>query len=104
MARSPSKSKTDKAASTAPAPDNFDQGMAELEQLVEKMESGDVPLEQSIEHFERGMAIVRACQKALNEAEQKIVKITGDGASEQIDARPGQVMADPEPSDDASED
>ena len=100
MARSPSKSKSAKA----PVPDNFDQGMAELEQLVEKMESGDVPLEPSIEHFERGMAIVRACQKALNEAEQKIVKITGDGASEQIDARPGQVMADPEPSDDASED
>ena len=46
--------------------------MTELEALVEKLERGDLPLEESLQAFERGIALTRACQTALAEAEQKV--------------------------------
>ena len=51
---------------------DFEKAMAELESLVEKMEKGDLGLEESLKHFERGIALTRACQKALSDAEQKV--------------------------------
>ncbi|MBI2994931.1 MAG: exodeoxyribonuclease VII small subunit [Gammaproteobacteria bacterium] len=51
---------------------DFEKALAELESLVEKMEKGDLGLEESLKHFERGVALTRACQKALSEAEQKV--------------------------------
>ncbi len=46
--------------------------MEELEQLVEQMEKGDISLEESLQSFERGIKLTRTCQKALQEAEQKV--------------------------------
>ncbi|MEM9301957.1 MAG: exodeoxyribonuclease VII small subunit [Pseudomonadota bacterium] len=59
----------------------FEQALADLEGLVERMEQGDLTLEQSLEHFERGMGLSRACQAALDEARLKVDKLleTGDG-------------------------
>ena len=51
---------------------NFEKAIAELEQLVERMEQGDVSLEQSLKDFERGVELTRACQEALKDAEQKV--------------------------------
>jgi len=51
---------------------DFENALAELEQLVALMEEGDLSLEDSLKHFERGIALTRACQKALAEAEQKV--------------------------------
>ena len=50
----------------------FEESLAELEQLVERMEQGNLPLEESLKLFERGVQLTRACQKALKEAEQKV--------------------------------
>ncbi len=50
----------------------FEDSLAELEQLVEKMEQGDITLEESLKSFERGVSLTRTCQKALQEAEQKV--------------------------------
>lgn len=50
----------------------FEKALEELEALVEKMEQGDLSLEESLQHFERGVQLTRACQQALKEAEQKI--------------------------------
>jgi exodeoxyribonuclease VII small subunit len=50
----------------------FEDSLAELEQLVERMEQGNLPLEESLKLFERGVQLTRACQKALKEAEQKV--------------------------------
>lgn len=50
----------------------FEESLAELEQLVEQMEQGDLSLEDSLKSFERGVALTRTCQKALQEAEQKV--------------------------------
>jgi exodeoxyribonuclease VII small subunit len=51
---------------------NFEKTLAELEQLVEKMEEGDLSLEESLKHFERGILLTKTCQQALSEAEQKV--------------------------------
>ena len=51
---------------------NFEKTLAELEQLVERMEEGDLSLEESLKCFERGILLTKSCQKALSEAEQKV--------------------------------
>jgi len=51
---------------------NFEAALGELEQLVERMERGDVSLEESLRLFERGVALARHCQAALRDAENKI--------------------------------
>ena len=58
--------------------------MQELEALVEKMEEGDLSLEDSLVHFERGIALTRACQKALTEAEQKIQILLAEDGSQKL--------------------
>ena len=50
----------------------FEESLAELEQLIGKMEQGDISLEQALESFEKGVSLTRTCQKALQEAEQKV--------------------------------
>jgi exodeoxyribonuclease VII small subunit len=50
----------------------FEKSLAELETLVAKMEQGNLSLEESLQHFERGVQLTRACQQALKEAEQKV--------------------------------
>ena len=51
---------------------SFEKSLEELESLVENMEQGDLTLEESLRHFERGVQLTRSCQQALQEAEQKI--------------------------------
>ena len=51
---------------------NFEKTLAELESLVEKMEAGELSLEESLQHFERGIALTGACREALAKAEQKV--------------------------------
>jgi len=59
---------------------NFEKSMDELEQLVESMEQGDLTLEESLKSFEKGIQLTRSCQKALQEAEQKIqILLSKDG-------------------------
>jgi exodeoxyribonuclease VII small subunit len=50
----------------------FEDSLEELEQLVEQMEQGDISLEESLKSFERGVKLTRTCQKALQDAEQKV--------------------------------
>ena len=51
---------------------NFEKTFAELEELLNKMEEGDLSLEESLKCFERGMILTKNCQEALSEAEQKV--------------------------------
>ena len=51
---------------------NFERSLEELEQLVERMEDGELSLEDSLTHYERGIRLGRLCQQALDEAEQRI--------------------------------
>lgn len=62
-------------------PFDFEATLAELEQLVEKMEAGEAPLEDSLKDFEQGIALTRVCQQALQEAEQKVQILMQQNAS-----------------------
>ena len=63
---------------------DFEKALAELEQLVETMEKGDLTLEESLKQFERGVTLTKACQKALAEAEQKVRILTRDNESAEL--------------------
>ena len=54
---------------------NFEKSLAELEQLVEAMEDGDLSLEDALKHFEKGIALAAGCQQALQTAEQKVQQL-----------------------------
>jgi exodeoxyribonuclease VII small subunit len=67
---------------------DFETAMRDLEALVERLERGDLPLEESVAAFERGMLLTRSCQSALTEAEQKVeilLKKAGAPAVEDFD-------------------
>mgnify|MGYP000709424504 CR=1 FL=1 len=56
-------------------PVDFEQSLSELQALVERLESGDLSLEQSLTAFEQGVALTRECQQALTLAEQKVQQL-----------------------------
>ncbi len=51
---------------------DFNKGLAELEVIINKMESGNLSLEDSLKYFEKGVKIHRQCHSALSDAEQRI--------------------------------
>jgi exodeoxyribonuclease VII small subunit len=53
-------------------PASFEQALAELETLVSQMESGQLPLEQSLAAYKRGAELLQYCQKSLAEVEQQV--------------------------------
>ena len=59
-------------AKKTPEKPDFEASLKELETLVETMEKGDLSLEDSLSHFERGVQLSRTCQQALKDAEQKV--------------------------------
>lgn len=87
------KTPTDKADTPEPAapeaepsPARFDEALGELESLVETLEQGDLSLDESLAHFERGVGLARECRASLQSAEQKVqilldsdVAESGDG-------------------------
>ncbi len=50
----------------------FEESIKELELVVEKLESGDATLDESLEYFEKGIKLSKSCQKMLDEAEKKV--------------------------------
>ena len=56
----------------------FEKALAELEQIVQRLERGDVPLEESVAIYERGEALKRRCEELLRQAEARVEKITLD--------------------------
>lgn len=62
----------------------FEKAMNELEALVERMESGELSLEQSLEQFERGVRLSRECQAALKAAELKIETLLNHNGEERL--------------------
>ncbi len=54
----------------------FEKAMSELEEIVGKLEDGEISLEDSLKHFERGIELTRNCQMALEDAEQKVLILT----------------------------
>ncbi len=68
---------------------NLEKALADLEGLVEELESGDLPLEKAMKKFEEGIKLTRSCQKALKDAEQKVeilLKSAGGESLEDFDS------------------
>jgi exodeoxyribonuclease VII small subunit len=63
---------------------DFEQSLGELEALVAKLEQGDVPLEEALQTFERGVALTRQCQTALRTAQQKVELLLARNGNEEI--------------------
>ena len=53
-------------------PLDFEQALAELEAVVERLEHGELPLEDALKQFERGIELARSCQASLKAAEQRV--------------------------------
>lgn len=68
---------------------NFEEKLRELEQLVTRMEDGNLGLEESLEAFENGVKLVKECQQALEAAEQKVKVLTSaEGDTEDLELGP----------------
>ncbi|MEQ1544492.1 exodeoxyribonuclease VII small subunit [Methyloglobulus sp.] len=65
---------------------SFEDTLAELEQLVSRLERGDISLEESLQSFERGVNLTRSCQKALQEAEQKVQILIDKNGSQALES------------------
>ena len=67
---------------------DLEKSLASLEEIVEELESGDLPLETAMKKFEEGIKLTRGCQAALKDAEQKVqilLKSAGQDALEDFD-------------------
>ena len=81
------------AAKREPVPDDirkmaFEEALAALEQIVGKLESGEVSLEESIDIYTRGMHLKRHCQEKLKDAQARIEKITISDSGEPTGTEP----------------
>jgi exodeoxyribonuclease VII small subunit len=68
-------------------PIEFEQSLAELEGLIERLERGDLPLDEALRLFERGVALTRHCQMSLQAAQQKVeILLKRSGAPPEVAA------------------
>ena len=54
----------------------LEENLKEIQKIVDILDSGDIPLQQQIEYFEKGMQITKSCREFLTNAEQKIIDIS----------------------------
>ena len=64
---------------------DFEEALAELEGLVERLERGDLPLDEALKTFERGVELTRHCQSSLKSAQQKVEILLKRGNSTGIE-------------------
>jgi len=65
---------------------NLEKSLADLEELVEELEYGDLPLEKAMKKFEEGIKLTRGCQTALKEAEQRVEILLKSAGGEDLEA------------------
>ena len=62
----------------------FEQDMKNLEEIVKRLEQGDIPLEEAIEKFKQGMDLSKKLQNTLLQAEETLTKVIDDNGDEQL--------------------
>ncbi|EXJ22766.1 Exodeoxyribonuclease VII small subunit [Alkalibacterium sp. AK22] len=60
----------------------FDEAMKELESIVDKLEQGDVPLEEALDQFQEGIKLSRHCKNIIEEAEKTVTQMVSESAEE----------------------
>jgi exodeoxyribonuclease VII small subunit len=81
---------------------DFEHSLTELEALVAKLEQGDVPLEEALKTFERGVALTRQCQTALRTAQQKVEVLLARNGEETVSPFSGDDDEDEDDADDTA--
>ncbi len=76
---------------------HFEKALAELESIVSRIEEGELSLEESLAAFEQGVQLTRDCQKALDEAEQKVEILTADAPDRDEDEAEDELPAGDDP-------
>jgi exodeoxyribonuclease VII small subunit len=76
---------------------SFERAFAELESIVQKLERGDVALEESVAIYERGEVLKRRCDELLRQAEARVEKITLDATGNPIGTEPLDAAVAPSP-------
>lgn len=66
---------------------SFEQAVAEVEQIIERIESGEIGLEEQIEQYARGAELLKRCREVLDRCEQRVEEITAE--LERRDDEPG---------------
>lgn len=66
----------------------FERSMEELETIIKRLEGGQVPLEESVQIYERGEALKRRCEELLRQAEARVEKITLDASGKPTGTEP----------------
>ncbi|MEO1534912.1 MAG: exodeoxyribonuclease VII small subunit [Planctomycetota bacterium] len=84
MAKKPSTAKT-----PGEGPERFEDRMAELESLIDQIESGEIGLEASIDAYEKGVSIIESCRGLLASAEQRVEELTERLANDSSDEAAG---------------
>lgn len=79
---------TDNPTGEGTAPPDFERSLAELEAIVDKLEAGDLSLDESLKQFERGVQLTRVCQTALKQAEQKVEILMRKSGTSEFEAAP----------------
>ena len=72
----------------------FEATIAELEALVARMEAGDLPLDEALRSFERGVQLTRECQAALQSAQQRVQILTQRAGGASVEDFAGEKAAD----------
>ena len=70
------------------AKEKFEDALEKLEDIVRKMETGDLPLEEALKSFEEGIKLIRSCQSKLDEAQRRVEILLGkddSGQTKQFD-------------------
>ena len=67
-------------------PPEFEQALDELEKLVARLERGDLPLDEALKTFERGVELTRHCQTALKAAQQRVEILLRKGGKTEVEA------------------
>lgn len=62
----------------------LEESLSEITQLIDKMEHGELTLEQSLTNFERGITLIKHCQKVLQDAEQKVQILIQNNGQEEL--------------------
>jgi exodeoxyribonuclease VII small subunit len=71
---------------------SFERAIEELESIVKRLEDGKVPLEESVQIYERGEALKRRCEELLRQAEARVEKITTNASGEASGVEPLDVQ------------
>ena len=79
---------------------NFEASMQELDTIVEQMESDQLPLEELINHYERGAKLLKECESALNVAKKRLETIKKGDTKEGVATQPRPQNSTPSSSDD----